>query len=43
MSPLALLHLHFLMSAQGVLNDTEPLVVLKDDCPRCCEIKAALA
>lgn len=37
---MALLHLYFLMSSQGVLGETEPDVVLNDDCPRCREIKA---
>lgn len=39
MSTLALLHLYFLQRAQG----TTETVILRDDCPRCNEIKEALS
>lgn len=38
LSDMALLHLRFLMAHQG----TTETVRLKDDCPRCAEIKKAL-
>jgi hypothetical protein len=39
LSDLALLHLRFLMASQGRSDRVE----LKDDCPRCAEIKEKLA